>query len=80
MAGDQYQNLKDNSKHKIYFNGVKNFGKDKNYLVFIRESDGKEVDIPLNDREIRHILMYTEKLAYPTKPPIERGNDEESDL
>lgn len=80
MVGDQYQNSKDSSKYKIYFSGVKNIGKNKNYLVFIREFDGKEVDIPLNDEQIRHILMYTERLAYPTKDPIERGNDEESDL
>lgn len=79
MVGNQSQNLKDNSNYKIYYNGIKTV-KDNKFLVFIREIDGKEIQIPLSDEITRHILMYTNKLVYPTIPPIERGNDEDTDL
>lgn len=60
---------------KLIFNGIKNKF-DAQYLVLIRESDYKMIEIPIDDKTSQHILKYIERFSKRFKRDIENGNDE----
>lgn len=63
---------------KVYFQGIRNDKNKKHFLILVRESDGKSIEIPVTDTIANHIMVYILKLVNRSPELVERGNDEPS--
>jgi len=57
------------------FTGTKKTGK-VHYLVF--DVDTQNVEIPVPEHIVKHIMAYLQKYSKPNAKPVEFQNDEES--